>query len=677
MTAPLEPTFPIPFADVRVDEILPTVEHALAEAALRIQAIVEVEDRDRTFDNTVLALERATEKIEHAMRVLGHLEATRTSPQLRAAYNQAMPKVSAFASRIPLNSGLWRALCAFAETDRARALVGPPRRFFDKTVAEFRRQGAELDSAGKTRLEAIDVELATRTLAYAQNVVDATAAFELHLDDAARLKGLPESAKERARAEAEARGLSGWRFTLSAPSYVPAMTYLDDASVREWLYRAHVTRATSAAHDNREHVARILALRRERAALLGYRTFADLVLEDRMAQSATRARAFLDDMLARTRGSFARETAELAAFRCTLEGQDAPPLAAWDVGYYAEKLRQKLYAFDDEALRPYFPLAQVLEGAFEVARRVYGVRLTAWDDAPSWHPSVQSFKVIDERDGAWLAGIHVDPFPREEKRGGAWMDGLLVRARDDADPRHLGVLITNVTPPTAGREAQLTHGEVETVFHELGHLMHHTLSRAAIKSQAGTRVAWDFVELPSQLFENWCWEREALDLFARHVDTGATVPDALLSALGRARTFRAASAQMRQLGMALADLRLHTDYDPAVDGEPIAFARAVLEDTSPAPLPPEHALMASFDHLFSDPTGYAAGYYSYKWAEVLDADAFGRFRREGIFNQAVGQAFRERILARGDEDDPAQLFRDFMGRDPELGPLLERLGLVA
>ncbi len=677
MSSPLAVAFPIPFDAVSTDGILPAIRAALAVAEARINAIVALARGAHTFENTMLGLERASEELDHAMRIVGHLEATTTSPPLRDAYNEALPLVSAFASRIPLNTGLYAAIKAFAATGEARALEGPRLRLLEKTLAEFKRHGAELSDAGKARLEALDVELARVSLKYAQNVVDATAKFELIIDDEAKLAGLPEGAKRAARQDAEMKGQSGWRFTLKAPSFVPLMTYLDDAGIREQIYRAHVTRAAGGPHDNRGHVARIVALRREKAQLLGYATFADLVLEERMAKSGATARAFVVDLLARTESAFEREREELFAFRKEREGNDAPPLAAWDLGYHAEKLRQKLYAFDDEALRPYFSLERVLEGAFEVARRVYGVRLEAWTEAPVWHASVKSFKVVDEATGAWLAGIHVDPFPREEKRGGAWMDGLLTRASGDADPRHVGVLVTNVTPPLGGRDALLTHSEVETVFHELGHLMHHTLSRAAIQSQAGTRVAWDFVELPSQMFENWCWEREALDLFARHVDTNEPVPEELFQAMRRARTFRSASGQMRQLGFALADLRLHSDYEPERDGDPIAFARALLEETSPAALPPEHATMAAFDHLFSDPVGYAAGYYSYKWAEVLDADAFGRFKREGIFNPEVGRAFRECVLERGNEDDPAQLFRDFMGRDPELGPLLERLGLAA
>ncbi len=670
----LQRDFPIPFDRIRADHVRPAVDALLAESRAAVDAIGAASG-PRTFDDTLGALERATERLEHAMRVIGHLEQVATTPELREAYNEAQPRVSELMAGIPLDEPLWRAIERYAGSDEARALTGPKARLLRKTVAEFKRRGADLPPAEKKRLAAIDVELATLTLKFAQNTLDSTNAWELVIDDEPRLRGLPDSARAAARESAAKKGKAGWRFTLQAPSWAPVLTHLDDAAIREQVYRAQVSRATAAPWDNRPIVARVLALRAEKARLVGYRDFADLVLEERMARTAARARAFVDDLFARTEAFFARETAELQAFRRELEGPGAPPLAPWDVAYYAEKLRQARYRFDEEQLRPYFAFERVLAGAFEIARRIYGVRFEPWPEAPVWHESVRAFKVVDEREGAWIAGIYVDPYPREEKHGGAWMDGILARGQGEADRRHAGVLAANVTPPVGGKDAALAHADVETVFHELGHLMHHCLSRAALRSQAGTRVAWDFVELPSQILENWCWERESLDLFARHEDGGEAIPEAMLDALRRSRTFRAASAQMRQLGFALADLSLHTEYDPARDGDPVAFARRAMERTSPAPLPPEHAMIASFDHLFADPVGYAAGYYSYKWAEVLDADTFTRFRREGLLSPAVGMAFRREVLERGDEDDPAELFRRFMGRDPELGPLLERLGL--
>ena len=668
--------FPIPFDRVSVDQIGPAVTELLV-GATRALDVIGAAPPPYTFDGTLGALERATEGLEHAMHIVGHLEHVATTPALREAYAEAQPRVSEFSSRVPLHAGVWRVLRAFSETDEARALTGHKRRLLDKTIEAFRRHGAELSAEGKERLATIDVELATITLKFGQNTLDATNAFELIVVEKSRLSGLPESALAAARESADAKGKAGFRFTLQAPSLIPALTYLDDAGLRETIYRAHVARGAADPFDNRAHVARIVFLRAEKAKLLGYATFADLVLEDRMAKTGARARAFVDDLRVRTERAFEQEKAELAEFRRELEGPDARTLAAWDVGYYAEKLRRARFQFDEEALRPYFSFSRVLDGAFELAGTIYGVRFEPWSDVPTWDPTVSAYKVINAADGEWLAGIYVDPYPRESKHGGAWMDGLLARGALESDRRHIGLLATNCTPSVGGRDALLTHQEVETLFHELGHLMHHCLSRTELRSQAGTNVAWDFVELPSQILENWCWEREALDRFARHVETDEPIPEALFQAMCRARTFRAASAQMRQLSFALTDLRLHTEFDVARDGDPIAYSRAILESMSPSVLPPEHAVFASFGHIFSDAVGYAAGYYSYKWAEVLDADAFTRFRKEGLLSSEVGGAFRREVLERGDEADPAELFRAFMGRDPELGPLLERLGLSA
>jgi oligopeptidase A len=508
-------------------------------------------------------------------------------------------------------------------------------------------------------------------------VLDSTNAFELVIDDPARLAGLPEQAILAARESAAKKGASGYRFTLQAPSYVPVLTYLDDASVRERLWRAFATRATTGEHDNRSLVARILELRREKATLLGFASFADLVLEDRMAKSGEAARRFVGLLREKTEPFFARENEELDAFRRELEGPDAPAVAPWDVAYYAEKLRRKRYDFDEEALRPYFRVEHVLDGLFETARRLYGIRIEPWADAPVWNPDVRAF-VIREADGREGAAFYVDVAPREDKRDGAWMHGLH-SATPAAPPRlarHIEVLAGNLTPPLEGRPALLSHREVETMFHEFGHLMHHAASRVTVRTLAGANVAWDFVELPSQIMENWTWEREALDLFARHWQSGEAISDDMLARMRAARSFRAANAMMRQLGFAEVDLALHVDYSPEKHGDAIAWSRAILERFSPSPLPPEHAMIASFSHLFSSPVGYAAGYYSYKWAEVLDADAFSRFKREGLFNPAVGAAFRSGILARGDSEDPMALYRGFMGREPTLDALFERDGLV-
>jgi oligopeptidase A len=395
-----------------------------------------------------------------------------------------------------------------------------------------------------------------------------------------------------------------------------------------------------------------------------------------MAKTGARARAFVSDLTERSRTAFEAERAALQAFRVRLEGPGAPALMPWDVAFYAEKQRQALYDFDEEALRPYFKLENCVEGLFETARRLYGVSIERNPRLPTWHPDVTAYDLRDE-DGVFLASFYADFFPREEKRGGAWMNGLMTGVRSAATHSpHLGLVCANVTPPVAGKPALLTHQEVTTLFHEFGHLMHHCLSRVDVRSLSGTNVAWDFVELPSQIMENWCWERVALDTFARHYETGATIPEELFAKMVRARNHREATAMMRQLGFAAVDLALHVDYDEQRDGDALAYARDVMQRYAPAPFPQNYAMIASFTHLFASAIGYAAGYYSYKWAEVLDADAFTRFRKSGVFSREVGSEFRAKILERGDSDDPMELYRAFMGREPSLDALLERSGLT-
>ena len=495
------------------------------------------------------------------------------------------------------------------------------------------------------------------------------------ISDESTLAGLPDSAKQAAAENARAKDLGGWRFTLHAPSMIPVLTYLDEASIREQVWRAYNSRAVSGERDNRQVIARVLELRRAKAELLGYADFADLVTEDRMAKAGAKAKAFIDDLRQRTEQAFHRENRELESFRKGLEGDSAPALEPWDIAYYSEKQRQAKYDFNEEELRPYFPLDRVLQGLFATAQALYEIEIVE-RDAKVWDPEVKSYAIHD-RDGTMIAAFYVDLFPRENKRGGAWMNSLISAAYREAQPvPQLGLFCANVNPPVGGKPALLTHREVETLFHEFGHLLHHCFSQVTVRSLAGTNVAWDFVELPSQIMENWCWERSGLDLFAAHYETGERIPDSLYEKMVRARTYRAANAQMRQLGFSAVDLALHRDYDPARDGDVMAYGRAIIEAHSATTLPDDYAMLAGFGHVFAHPTGYASGYYSYKWAEVLDADAFTRFKREGITNPEVGRAFRDAILSKGNSEEAEKLYEDFMGRGPKLDPLLERTGLA-
>ena len=672
----------LPFDRVTHADVVPAMNALMDKTRADVRAIAAA--KGVTYDTVLGALDRATESLSRAMGLVSHLESVMTTPELRAAVQDVRPRVSELYASIPLDAELWATLSAYGKTSDAAALEGPRKRHLAKTIDEFRRAGADLDAIGKARLLAIDVELTKLTQKFSEHVLDATNAWDLVIDDEARLAGLPPSAVAGARASAEQKGLaSGWRFTLHAPSVIAALTYADDASLRERIWRAFNTRASSGEHDNAPLILSILALRREKAALLGKRDFADLVLEDRMAKDGASAARFVAELEARTVRAFEREKDALLAFRRELEGKDASALRPWDVGYYTEKLRVARYDFDDEALRPYFAAERVLEGLFAVASKLYGVTF-APIDLPSWHASVRVFAIRDGDGGGRVSAptkmrgvFHVDLFPRESKRGGAWMNSLIMGGprADGAFEPHVGLFCANATPPIGDASALLTKGEVETLFHEFGHLLHQLLSSVEVRSLAGTNVAWDFVELPSQIMENWTWERVALDLFARHHETNARIPEELFERMSRARAFRAASMQMRQLGFASVDLALHRDYDALRDGPLLAYVRAKLAPYSATPLPDDYAMIASFTHLFASPVGYAAGYYSYKWAEVLDADAFTRFAGANVLSPEVGRAFREKLLSRGDADDPMKLFVDFMGREPKLDALLERNGL--
>ena len=667
--------FDVPFESIRAEHVEPAIDQLIAEARAQLDAIVSVEG-PRTYANTLGALEDATDALGVAVTIVAHLESVATTTELREAYNQARPKASELWSSIPLDSGLYAALEAYSKTDDARALDPVRARLLKKTLDEFRRHGAQLGAADKARLQEIDVELTRKTTSFAQNVLDETNDYELILTDEAQLAGLPESEREAALESARAKNKKGWRFTLHAPSFVAVMTYLDDAGIREAMWRAYNTRATRGMRDNRELILEVLKLRREKARLLGYADFADLVLADRMAKDGKTASDFVDDLRARTVAAFEEEKRELQAFRDELEGEDAAPIRPWDVGYYSEKLRKARFDFDEEEMKPYFPVDSVLKGLFSLASTLYGIEVRE-RPAQAWDENVRTYGIYEG--GVLRSAFYVDLYPRENKRDGAWMNGLIYGGSLEGNGPHLGLFVANVTPPVGNKPALLRHREVETLFHEFGHLLHHALSDVPIKSLGGTNVAWDFVELPSQIMENFCWERVSLDLFAAHWETGEKIPDALFQKLLRTRTFRAANAQMRQLGFASVDLRMHRELDPdAVSVEEMMqFARDILQEHGPADYPSDYGMICGFSHLFASPTGYAAAYYSYKWAEVLDADAFTRFKADGVLSAQVGDEFRRRVLARGDADDPAQLFRDFMGRDPKLDALLERCGLAA
>jgi oligopeptidase A len=665
----LSQRYGIPFDEIRAEHIQPAIETLLASSKAELEEIAATPPGSTTYANTLDRLDHFTQPLEYAMNIVRHLESAATSPELREAHNAIQGPVAEFYSGLPLHEGLWKVIKDFAGTDEAKSLTGARQRYLRKTIDSFVRNGADLAPADKQKLQEIDVELTRATTKFTENVLDSTNEFELIVTDEAKLAGLPASAIDAARQSAESKGKQGWRFTLQSPSYIAVMTYLDDADIREKMYRAYNRRAAEGQFNNAGLILEILRLRKAKAQLLGFADFPDFILADRMARTGAKAQEFLEDLRARTERYFASENAALKEFA---GGRDLP---VWDVAYYAEKQRLALYDFDEEELRPYFPVEQVMAGMFSIFSRLFGIKVTEVPGVPGWDAAVKFYRIEEGTSGLHLGGFYADWFPRENKRGGAWMDSFLL-GNPDAGKPHLGLMCGNLTPPVGDKPALLTHNEVETIFHEFGHLLHHCLSRVEVRSLACTNVAWDFVELPSQIFENWCWERESLDLFARHYQTGAVIPEELYRKMVKARNYRSAAAQMRQVGFGITDLMLHRSYSPEKDGDVVEYCRALGQQFSPAALPEGWAMIDSFSHLFASPVAYGSGYYSYKWAEVLDADAFTRFQKEGLFSEKAGREFRDCILSKGDSADPSELYRNYMGRDPSVDALLVRNGLM-
>ncbi len=695
----LSQEFHIRWSSLVPEAVEPDVREALRRARENIDALCgDFDPASLTFENTLLALEEATEELSMAWGRVGHLDSVRNCEALRTAQNAMLPEVTQFFSRIPLNAALWRRIKAYSESEEAATLTGVRKRFLDETVKDFVRSGADLPEDRKAQLEAVQSELAQITQKFSENVLDSTNAWELVLEDDARLAGLPETALGVLRAEAAAKGLGSdeapaYRITLKTPVYFPVLEYADDASLREEVWRGSITVGHGGGYDNTELIWRILELRHERAGLLGKAHFADQVLEARMAGSGAVALKFVEDLAERTKPFFARDIEELTAFRRRHEPDWDGLFQPWDVAYWAEKLRKANYDFDEEELRPYFAIGNVIEGMFRLTEKIFGFEIVeretsyaAPGESPEgggvevWHPEVRFYELRDAGSGELLGSFYADWHPREEKRGGAWMNylktGLPAAAGRPREP-HLGLICGNLTPSSKGKPALLTHGEVETVFHEFGHLLHHLLGEVEIKSLNGVNVVWDFVELPSQIMENFCWSRVSLDFFAKHHESGEPIPEPLFQKMLGARNFQSAMAQMRQLAFGKMDLELHIERSHRPDhGDLDRLVREILEGYL-MPLAIQPPTMARrFTHLFASATGYAAGYYSYKWAEVLDADAFSRFAAAGVISPEVGREFREKILSRGNSDEAARLFRDFMGRDPDLSALLERSGLV-
>ena len=679
-----EPCAPVPFAAMRAEDIEPAFERLVERARSAVDGIAAAAP---TYEGTLGELDRATRELDYAFSIAEHLDEVLGTPAHRTAYEAVAKRRSAFYGAMARSELFSASIQRFARSNEARGLDPVRARFLDRTLAELQREGAGLAPRDKARLAEIDAALADETLAFGANATEAIEAFGVVVDDSSRIGGVPEATLAIAAANARARGLAGYRFTLQAPVYVAVLTFAEDRDLRRDLYLGRCTAATGGTvgePDNRPRIERILALRAERARLLGFASFADHATADRMMKTGSKAMDLIETLMSCLEGAFADETRDLLRFA---QGEGAAPLEAWDVAFWAERQRRALHALDGEALRPWFGVGRVLEGLFDLVHRLFGIRIVAAEGA-TWHPSVSVWEVRDEHEADARGGragpiglVYLDLFARDGKREGAWLSPIYERVPSEAGERVLPsvcVIATDFASPRhAGEQALLSHEEVIRLFHEAGHMLHHVLSEVPIRRLAGTRVAWDFVEFPSMLLETFAWEPEVLQRIARHAETDEPLPASVLDRLLASRRFREVSELVGKLGLATVDLKIHSSYSPAWRRGATAYARDVLARFSPTPLPREYAMLATFSHLFGSTHGYEAAFYSYPWAEVLAADALDRLRAQGLFCADAGAALRREILSRGDGDDAAALFRGFVGRDPELRALLTRLGIDA
>jgi oligopeptidase A len=668
------------FADIRPEHVAPAVDQLLAEGREVIRSLADVA---ATWEDFVAPLEDANERIGRAWGQVAHLHAVLDTPPLREAYNASLPKVTQYFTELGQNQQLFEKYKALRASPEYASLSPARKRIVENALRDFRLGGAELPPDRKKRYAEISEELARLSAKFSENVLDATNAFSITVDES-RLSGIPEDVRQAAREAAQRDGKEGWKFTLHAPSYLPVMQYADDRSLRETLYRESTTRASELGKpewDNTANIARILALRHEMARLLGYANYAELSLVPKMAKTPAEVLAFLDDLARRARPFAEKDVAELQEFAKSKLGWN--DLQAWDLAYAAEKLRLERYAFSDQEVKQYFPEDAVLQGLFRVAESLYGIRIRA-SEANTWHEDVRFFDIVDAA-GSVVGQFYVDLYARETKRGGAWMDDAITRRRKrERVQTPVAYLNCNfsrpLSSPAGGKPALFTHDEVLTLFHEFGHGLHHLLTRVDDLGVSGINgVEWDAVELPSQFMENFCWEWEVLRHMTRHVDTGAPITRQLFDRMLAAKNFHAGLAMLRQIEFAVFDMRLHAEYDPAKPRGALELLEEVRSRVAVLRPPAYNRFPNSFSHIFAG--GYAAGYYSYKWAEVLSADAYSVFEEmsesNGVLDAKAGARFRDEILAVGGSRPAAESFAAVRGRAPSVDALLRHNGMIA
>jgi oligopeptidase A len=659
------------YADVRPEDVAPAIDLLLAEARA---AVARAEHAAPDWEQFVAPLEDATERLGRAWGIVSHLHAVLDGPELRAAYNAALPKVTQFWTELGHNERLFERYRALAASQSFGALSPARRRIVDNALRDFRLSGAELAPDAKPRYAQIQAELARLGAKFAENLLDATNAWTLTIEDEARLAGIPEDVLEAAR---RPDGRS-WKFTLHMPSYLPVMQYAEDRALREAMYRAYATRASEFGApelDNTPLLAAILPLRREAARMLGYPSYAELSLVPKMAETPAQVTGFLEDLARRARPHGERDLAELRAF--ARESLGIGTLESWDLAFASERLRQRRYAFSDQDVKRYFPEDAVLAGLFRLVETLYSVRIAPAQAGALWHPDARFYDVHDPR-GALVGQFYLDLYARDTKRGGAWMDDARSRRRRGAALQTpVAHLVCNFSRPVAGRPALFTHEEVLTLFHEFGHGLHHLLTQVDDLGVSGINgVEWDAVELPSQFMENFCWEWDVLRHMTRHADTGEPLPRALYDRMLAAKNFQSGLDMLRQIEFALFDMHLHHDFDPDAGRSVLDLLREVRARVAVVVPPEWNRFPNSFSHVFAG--GYAAGYYSYKWAEVLSADAYAAFEEAPqILDATTGARFRDEILAVGGSRGAAESFRAFRGREPSVDALLRHNGMIA
>lgn len=660
-----------PFSQIKNEDYLPAFERAMKEAKAEIQAIIDNKEL-ATFENTIEAMTFSGMHLDRISSIFFNLHSAETSDELEKIAQEIAPKLSQFGNDITLNPDLFKRIKSVYDSKDQLKLNVEQTTLLENSYKSFVRNGALLNESQKEQLRAIDSELSVLKLKYGENILADQNAYQLHITNEADLKGLPQGTIEAAAEVAKSEGKTGWIFTLDYPSIIPFLTYAENRELRKEMAIANGKKAFQANDNNNEEISiKIANLRFQRAQLLGYESHAHFVLEERMAKNPSEVSTFLNNLLEKAKPAAQREFEELKAFAKELDGIET--LEKWDGSYYSEKLKQQRFSLDDELLKPYFKLENVLNGVFEVANRLFDLKFVAVDTIDKYHEDVETYEVYDNN-GTFISVFYADFFPRKGKRNGAWMTSFKNQyVKDGINERPHVSIVCNFTKPTATKPSLLTFNEVTTLFHEFGHALHGMLANTIYPSLSGTSVYWDFVELPSQILENWCYEKEALELFAKHYETGEVIPMEYVQKIKESASFQEGMATLRQLSFGMLDMGWH-GADPSSITDLKAFEVNQFAATQLYPDVAENAMSTSFSHIFNG--GYSSGYYSYKWAEVLDADAFEYFQENGIFNKEIAKKFQDNILSKGGTEHPMELYKRFRGQEPKPDALLRRAGLI-